>query len=325
MLASVRSATASKYKQSLLPVLVYIEEHLDEPLPLDQLAGLAGFSPHHFHRVFQHITGEAPKEYLRRLRLERAVYRLKVSPDNVLQIALDAGFKTHETFTRAFVRQFDIHPSQFRDVVKEYCACAEEIFGQHVNQGFTPETPLTLRFDMQKEPVHVENVPGQHLLFIRYKGYENLLSGSQAFFDLWTPLFEFADRQGLEYSHETLIGITHDDPYVTSEANIRFDACLPVSEQMLARQHLLATYPIGYRQLQPGLCVARRHFGGMEEIAKTFAHIGVDWLPGNDFCLRAAPPFEIYTCRQTNGNLERLHTDAYVPLEPIKRKTTRKR
>jgi len=314
VLAPLRSATASKYKQSLLPVLVYIEEHLDEPLSLNHLAALAGFSPHHFHRIFQHITGEAPKEYLRRLRLERAVYRLKVSPDNVLQIALDAGFKTHETFTRAFVRQFDIHPSQFRDVVKEYRACAEEIFGQYENQGFTPETPLTLRFDMQKEPVHVESVPGQHLLFIRYKGYENLLAGSQAFFDLWTPLFEFADRQGLEYSRETLIGITHDDPYVTSEANIRFDACLPVG------QPVVASYPFGYRQLQPGLCVTRRHLGDMEEIAKTFAHIGVDWLPGSDFCLRAAPPFEVYTYERINGNLERLHTDAYVPLEPIKRK-----
>ncbi|QYK50195.1 MAG: AraC family transcriptional regulator [Anaerolineales bacterium] len=310
--------TTNKHKQSLLPVLVHIEEHLDEPLPLEQLAAVAGFSPHHFHRVFQHVTGEAPKEYLRRLRLERAVYRLKVSPDNVLQIALDAGFKTHETFTRAFLRQFDIHPSQFRNVLKEYRACADETMTEHAYEAFTPETPLTLRFNMQKEALRVEHIPAQHLIFIRYKGYENLLSDSQSFLDLWTPLFEFAEQHGLEHSHDKLIGITHDDPYVSSEANIRFDACLPVSGP------IAASYPIGYRQLQPGLCVARRHTGGMEEIAKTFAHIGVEWLPDSQHCLRAAPPFEIHAYRQVNGRLERVHTDAYVPLEPIKTKAKRK-
>jgi AraC family transcriptional regulator len=310
--------TTSKYKASLLPVLVHIEEHLDEPLPLDRLAALAGFSPHHFHRVFQHITGEAPKEYLRRLRLERAVYRLKVSPDNVLQIALDAGFKTHETFTRAFTRQFDIHPSKFREVLKEYRACVDETMTQHSYEGFTSETPLTLRFNMRKEALSVERMPAQHLIFIRYKGYEGLLAESQTFLDLWTPLFEFAERRGLHYSQEKLIGITHDDPYVSSDSNIRFDACLPISEPVAG------SHPVGYRLLQPGLCVARRHFGGMEEIAKTFAYIGVEWLPGNDFCLRAAAPFEIYNCKQISGQLERLYTDAYVPLEPIKTKAKRK-
>jgi AraC family transcriptional regulator len=309
----VRAITATKYRKSLLPVLVYIEEHLDELLPLDELAALAGFSPHHFHRIFQHVTGEAPKEYLRRLRLERAVYRLKVSPDNVLQIALEAGFKTHETFTRAFTRQFDINPSEFRNVLKEYRACVDESMGSYTFDGFTDETPLTLRFDMQKEPVSVQKFAAQPVIFIRYHGYEDLLSDKQTFFDLWSELFDFAEEHGLEYSRETLIGITHDDPYVSAEGKIRFDACLPVSDPVAA------SHPIGYRVLQPGLCVLRRHYGGMEEIAKTFAFIGVEWLPADDYCLRAAAPFEIYHCKQVDKHLERLYTDAYVPLEPIKR------
>lgn len=297
-------------------MLVHIEDHLDEPLALDALARLAGFSPHHFHRVFQHVVGETPKDYVRRLRLERAVYRLKVSPDNVLQIALAAGFQTHETFTRAFVRQFDLHPSQFRSILKEYRACVEEFMADQTYQGFTPQTPLTLRFNMQREPMRVEHMAAQHLLFIRYKGYENLLSERESFLDLWSPLFAFAQQHSLPYSPETLIGITHDDPYVSTDANFRFDACLPVD-----RPPRTASFPIGYRRLQPGLCVARRHHGGMEEIARTFAYIGVEWLPSKDYCLRPSAPFEVYTCRQINGQLERLHTDAYVPLEPIKRKS----
>lgn len=314
MLIPVRHRTRAKYKINLLPVLVYIEDHLDEPLHLDELAALAGFSPHHFHRVFQYVTGEAPKEYLRRLRLERAVYRLKVSPDNVLQIALEAGFKTHETFTRAFTRQFDINPSKFRHVLRVYRQCVDDSMASQTYNGFTDETPLTLRFNMQKEPVSVERVAPQHVIFIRHSGYETLLSGKDSFLDLWQELFDYANKQGLKYSRHRLIGITHDDPYVSPENKIRFDACLPVSAPIKVN-HL-----IGQRTIQPGLCVVRRHFGGMEEIAKTFAYIGVEWLPGDDYCLRAAAPFEVYHCKEVDGQLERLHTDAYVPLEPMKRK-----
>src|SRR5918998_1326567 len=66
------------------------------------------------HRNFRETIGEAVKEYIRRLRIERGAYRLKISEQTILQIALDAGFKTHESFTRAFQRQFSITPSEFR-------------------------------------------------------------------------------------------------------------------------------------------------------------------------------------------------------------------
>ena len=312
MFSPVRAATASRYEESVLPVLVHCEEHLDEPLELTELAALAGFSPFHFHRVFQHVTGEAPKEYLRRLRLERAVYRLKVSPDNVLQIALEAGFSTHETFTRAFMRQFGIHPSEFRGVLREYRKYAYEAMGSRSFSGFTDETPLTLRFDMQKEPVSVERTPARHLIFVRHVGYEGLLAGKDSFLSLWDEVFAYADAHDLEYSPELLVGITHDDPYVTDEHRIRFDACLPVSGPMNVGA------PIGYRFQRPGLGVVRRHSGGMEEIAKTFAYIGVEWLPSENYGLRAAAPFEVYACtRGADGRLDRVHTDAYVPLEPV--------
>lgn len=296
-------------------MLVHIEDHLDELLPLVDLADIAGFSPHHFHRIFRHVTGETPKAYLRRLRLERAVSRMKVSPDNVLQIALEAGFKTHETFTRAFARRFGINPSEFRGVLRAYRESAFEEMGSRTFAGFTEDTPLTLRFDMRRESVTVEKTPPRHLLFIRHYGYENLLAGRRTFLSLWDELFEYADAHGLEYSPELLVGITHDDPYVTDEDRIRFDACVPVSGP------LNVSYPFGYRYQERGLCVARRHFGGMEEIAKTFAYIGVEWLTSNDYSLRATAPFEIYHCKQVDGPLELISTDAYVPLEPLERNT----
>jgi AraC family transcriptional regulator len=314
VLSPVRIATSKKYRKSLLPVLVHIEDHLDEPLSLHALAAVAGFAPHHFHRVFQHVVGEAPKEYLRRLRLERAVYRLKVSPDNILQIALDAGFKTHETFTRAFTRQFDISPSEFRAVLKAYRAGVDETLGSYTFAGFSLDSQVTLRFDQSKEPVSIQMLPAQQLIFKRHIGhYEKLIPAGENLTYLWQDLFAFCEEHGIQYSQERLIGISHDDPYVTEEAKIRFDACLPISQMPIAHQ------TVGYRRLQPGMCVSRRHQGGLEEIAKTFAFIGVEWLPTENHHLKAGLPFEVYHFHQGAGQPEFAYTDSYVPLEPFRR------
>jgi AraC-like DNA-binding protein len=112
-----------KYQQPLISTLVYIQTHLGDDLPLDELARRAGFSPYHFHRIFTEFVGEPVKEHIRRLRLERGAYRLKISQDLVLQIALEAGFKTHESFTRAFARKFGVNPSHFR---QDFLKAAQE-------------------------------------------------------------------------------------------------------------------------------------------------------------------------------------------------------
>lgn len=304
----VRVATSRTHDESMLPVLVHIEEHLGEPLTLDGLADLAGFSPHHFHRLFRRAVGEPPKAYVRRLRLERAVYRLKGSPDNVLEIALDAGFHSHEAFTRAFVRRFDITPSEFRAVLRTYRETVSDDMVASSLTGFTDETPLILRFEMQRKPVTLEHLPARHVIFTRHHGYENLDSGDRSFLSLWDDVLAHAQTRGWDCSGDTLIGITHDDPYVTDEPRIRFDACLPVPEPVEV------SHPIGFRTIRSGPCVIRRHSGGMEEVAKTFAHIGVEWLPADGHALRAAAPFEIHRCRRIDGRLERVRTDACVPL-----------
>lgn len=314
MFSPVRAETCSRYEQRVLPVLLHCEEHLEERLSLIDLAAIAGFSPHHFHRVFSSVTGEAPKEYLRRLRLERAVYRLKVSPDNVLRIAIESGFATHETFTRAFIRHFDMSPTQFRAVLREYRRCVDDAKGSQTFAGFTDETPLILRFDLRQDEVRVERTPARHLLFVRHLGYEGLLTGGKTFLGLWDEIFAFVEKHDIPYDPEHLIGITHDDPYVTDERKIRFDACLQVESPSRG------TFPVSYRYLPPGWCVIRRHTGGLEEVARTYSSIGVRWLPAGAYGLRAAPPYEVYHYAQAqDGRLDRLHTDAYVPLEPIRR------
>ena len=64
------------------------------------------------------------------------MYRLKVSPDNVLQIALEAGFSTHETFTRAFARRFGITPVRVpQRAARSIAQCADDVMGSRTFAG----------------------------------------------------------------------------------------------------------------------------------------------------------------------------------------------
>jgi AraC family transcriptional regulator len=105
--------TEQTYRQRVLKVQLFIQEHLAEELSLDRLARVACFSPFHFHRIFQGIVGEPVSEYVRRLRLESAGLALKTTRKSVLEIALDAGYGTHEAFTRAFRQMFGQSPPRF--------------------------------------------------------------------------------------------------------------------------------------------------------------------------------------------------------------------
>ncbi len=60
------------------------------------------------------MIGESVKSYIRRLRLERAAFALMHTAAPVTEIAFDAGFETHESFTRAFSSMFGVSPLGFR-------------------------------------------------------------------------------------------------------------------------------------------------------------------------------------------------------------------
>ena len=91
----------------------FIECHLNEPITLHMLAQAAGYSPWHAARVFKALTGKAPFEYIRAMRLSRAAVRLRDEGGKIVDVAFDFVFDSHEGFTRAFSRQFGVTPQCF--------------------------------------------------------------------------------------------------------------------------------------------------------------------------------------------------------------------
>jgi len=88
-----------------------LAETLDEPGAYPERLHLSRF---HVDRIVSAIAGEAPGGLRRRVLLERAAHRLVTTHDEVLEVALDAGYASHEAFTRAFQRAYGDPPSVWR-------------------------------------------------------------------------------------------------------------------------------------------------------------------------------------------------------------------
>lgn len=84
------------------------------PRAVDAMARTACFSRRQFHRLTVQLMGETPGAHQRRLRLDRGAWLLLTSRTTILDIALETGWESHETFARAFRARFQTTPSVFR-------------------------------------------------------------------------------------------------------------------------------------------------------------------------------------------------------------------
>ena len=94
--------------------LWFIESHLADALTLDEIAGVAGISRFHMVRAFAAATGFSVMRYVRARRLTEAARALANGAPDILTLALDADYGSHEAFTRAFRDRFGVTPEVVR-------------------------------------------------------------------------------------------------------------------------------------------------------------------------------------------------------------------
>jgi AraC family transcriptional regulator len=101
-------------------VLDYIHEHLDEPIHVLNLAEKSCWSRWQFQRVFGQATGLTVAQYIRELRLSNAAELLLSSKDRHVDIAIQCGFDSEISFSRAFKQMFNCTPGHYRQQGKRY-------------------------------------------------------------------------------------------------------------------------------------------------------------------------------------------------------------
>ena len=102
-------------KELITNAIRYIRENPKENLSLQSIADNAGFSLTYFDALFKQHTGYTPVEYSRVYKLTRAAIALRCTDDSVLDISLEYGYQSPESFSRAFKAFYSLTPSEYRE------------------------------------------------------------------------------------------------------------------------------------------------------------------------------------------------------------------
>ncbi|MBQ7699625.1 MAG: helix-turn-helix domain-containing protein [Clostridia bacterium] len=93
----------------------YMNDYYNEKITCEMLASRAYLSTGYFHRIFKSVTGEAPIEYLQKLRLQKAADMLTNSSSTVRQTAAAVGYSDMKHFYKIFYKKFGQTPKQYQD------------------------------------------------------------------------------------------------------------------------------------------------------------------------------------------------------------------
>jgi len=152
------------YIDQIQKTLEYIENHLSDEITLDELASYIFCSKFHYHRIFQSMVGEPTNEYIRKRRLSTAAKMLMNSEKNIIDIALECGYNTQVSFTKAFKKVYGINPGKYKhckDAVTLYekvCLIGREFEITH--QGITIGPKIIKRDEIKLVGIKYVPKPG---------------------------------------------------------------------------------------------------------------------------------------------------------------------
>jgi transcriptional regulator GlxA family with amidase domain len=98
----------------LLAAIVRMEDNLEKPLPLAEIASDVGLSARQLERLFGRHLGSTPKRHYRDLRLHRARLLLRQTGLSIVDVLLACGFTSHSHFTRCYRERFGRTPKEER-------------------------------------------------------------------------------------------------------------------------------------------------------------------------------------------------------------------
>lgn len=273
----MKKTTKDEYLQSVYKVICYIEQNYKDDLTLEELSKVAGFSKYHFHRIFSSITGEKLSDYLRRVRLSSTTMKFKTNL-KITQIAQTSGYETNASFSKAFKNHFGITPKEFSKNAKK----------RKGNEMIEPKI-------LEIEPIEV--------LYVRKTG-GYMRSTDEA----WKAMVEFVNENQLFEKAIARYGISHDNPKVIEEYNLRYDACLELEKSVEPKGE------VSIKQIAGGKYALFIHKGSYELIGETFKNIG-DWIVESGVELRNEPSFQKYLNLDPTGMKEEdLKTELYVAI-----------
>ncbi len=249
--------------------LWYIENQFGEIFSLDDVAYASGVSRYHLIRAFGKTANISVMQYVKRRRLTEAAKSLAGGAQDIISVAMTAGYQSHEAFTRAFRGEFGLQPSLIRD--------CEDL----------SDLPLL-------EPIMIDQVrDAPDILEIKHIS-SFTIHGLQHHFDalskvtipsLWNALVQSLDHEGGAFGTPSFgVSMNYDE-------NGGFDyLCgLASSDQLRPPSNSRSV------RIPSGLYAKFIHDGHVSSIRESWNAIYNEWLPRSDYVIADTPEFECYS------------------------------
>ena len=260
----------------------FIFDNIDNEITVDDVARHCSYSKYHLMRMFKEHTDEALYQFIKRTRIERSAWRLKVEKDkSITEIGVDYGYSS-SNFSTAFKRHLNITPANFRNVSEQLAEQCSFSHGISIDELVDTENLIT-----------VEELDSFFVLYERKKGnYHNLPDEWCTFINKYEHLSS-ADTLYLES--------TVDDPSITDENCCMYEMCQTISPNHPA----LKDNPNILTHTFAGGKYAVYHFKGYPQMLyMVYQGVFCRWLSKTGNHIDERPVFDIYRKVEENGYME---------------------
>lgn len=244
------------YYHQLYKAINFIGKHLDEELSLEKLSEISCISKFHFHRLFTAFTGMSLQQFIKWLRLKRAAHQLIVDNEqSIINIAINAGFESHEAFSRAFKKACGFSPSQYR---------------KNGNWEFWDQSPYCLpKLGESEMKVEIRNIHKIRLAVVEHRGDFKLLNDSLNKLITWgkTKIANFKFKPGESFA------FAYNDPKVTPANEFSFDMGIKVPDNLKLDGVVIEKF------IPAGRYAVAMHKGSLDKISDTVYPLYREWLP----------------------------------------------
>ncbi|MFS1514375.1 AraC family transcriptional regulator [Chengkuizengella sp. SCS-71B] len=271
------------YIDNLSKTINFIENNLRNKITIEQISRQSGYSKFHFQRLFHQVVGETVTQYIMNRRLTEAAKKLISDDKSIINVAFEFGYDSHEVFTRAFKRRFNMSPYQFR----QSAMTTEFLYKKPIDIQYLTNKNFNLSDD-------IEEISLQNILLT---GYQASNGSREAILSSWSKLrgnictmddnnftafgfIQYPDSFGLEIDFTYLAAVESIHINNNNDPDLK-DVSLPKSKYILFS-----------------------HKGSTKDLPLSYEYIYGVWLPKSKYVVSSSYDFERYRATEDPTNPE---------------------
>jgi AraC family transcriptional regulator len=282
----------------------HVVSNLSSPLPLDVVARAAHFSPFHFHRVFRAVTGETLGDFVKRLRLEKALGMLAHHrPRSYTEVALACGFASSSDFSRCFRQRYGVAPSRFD--LERHRATQRAALHATMPAAAPAADPNPDGFG-----VTLRDLPAFSVAYLRVADSyrEGAVLGALRRLHDWATARDVASGAARRW-----FGYMWDDPEIVALADCRYDVAVQIDPSMAIGSADGAVGRFDFPAMRVAELPVR---GDLHLELRALQWLFDRWLPTSGFVPAALPCFEAWVGEPLAQGTAHFELDLWLPVEP---------